>query len=62
MLRTKKVNGWLKKGLRNSLEGARKKWCIEENSIVAKRRRVDEVMVAQLFRDEARRKAFGSLE
>ena len=46
------------KGLRNTLEAARKKWCIEENAIEAKRKEVTEQVVAKVLRSEERRKAF----
>ena len=40
----KRLKGNLR-GLRNSLEGSRKKWCMEENAIEAKRKRVSEEIV-----------------
>ena len=55
--RLKKVKGNLK-GLRSCLEGARKKWCLEENVIEAKRQQVTEETVAKLLQTEERRKAF----
>ena len=44
--------------MRAVLEGARKKWCKEENEIEAKRRLVDEEIVRKLLKTEERRKAF----
>ena len=55
--RLKKVRGYLK-GLRNVLENARKKWCIEENEIEVKRRRVAEEIIVKVLKSEERRKAF----
>ena len=55
--RMKKVRGHLK-GLRNCLENARKKWCVEENEIEDKRRRVTEELVVKLLKCEERRNAF----
>ena len=51
------VRGHLK-GLRNSLEGVRKKMCIEENQIEANRKQVTEEIVKKVLKSEARRKAF----
>ena len=55
--RRKKVRGHLR-GLYNTLEGARKRWCDEENAIEAKRRLVDLATVERAFRSEERRKLF----
>ena len=55
--RMKKVRGYLK-GLRNTLETARKKWCIEENEIEVKRRRITEEIIMKVLKSEERRKAF----
>ena len=46
------------KGLRNSLEGARKKWVAEENAIEAKRSQITETLVAKALQNEERRRAF----
>ena len=46
------------KGLRNTLEAARKKWVQEENEIEAKRKQLTEEMVMRLLKNEERRKAF----
>ena len=46
------------KGLYNSLEGFRKKLCIEENQIEAKRKQVNEEIVKKVLKSEARRKDF----
>ena len=55
--RVKKVMGHLK-GLHNTLETARKKWCIEANQIEAKHQQLTEAMVAKVLSSEERRKAF----
>ena len=55
--RLKKLRGYLK-GLRTTLETARKKWCIEENEIEVKRMRITEEIIVKLFKSEERRKAF----
>ena len=44
--------------MRNTLEAARKKWCIEENAIEANRKQITEVMAAKVLKSEERRKAF----
>ena len=46
------------KGLYNSLETFRKKLCIEENQIEAKRKQVTEEIVTNALKNEARRKDF----
>ena len=56
-LRSKKARGHLK-GLRTTVEAARKKWCIEENAKEAQARHLSEVMVAKVLKSEERRKAF----
>ena len=55
--RMRKLSGHLK-GLRNTLEGSRKKWCDEENAIEVKRRQVNQDIVARVLKSEERRKAF----
>ena len=46
------------KGLYNSLEALRKKLCIEENQIEAKRKQITEEIVTNALKNEARRKDF----
>jgi len=46
------------RGLRNALEGSRKRWCDEENVIEAKRKQVTEETIAKVLKSEERRKAF----
>lgn len=53
----KKRKGHLR-GLRNALEGSRKRWCDEENAIEAKRKQVTEETIAKVLKSEERRKAF----
>ena len=44
--------------MRNSLETSRKKWCLEENALEAKRKQLTEEMVMKALKSEERRKAF----
>ena len=56
-VRIKRVKGYLS-GLHTSIEAARRKWCIEENAIEAKRKQITEEVVARVLKSEERRQAF----